>query len=161
MSDDFIGFEVQEIEALRREFGNWPKVIQDEVIDAANRYVLKTIKKYPPYAHVTFKQAYGGWFSERQRRYVMARIAEGTIRPGMPNRSGRFAAGWKVIDKGTQSLVVNEVPYSGFLMGDGTQARMHKKIGWDPIGGWINKNMGGIIGAAREGLVKALRRING
>ena len=161
MANDFIGIEVFGIEELRREFGNWPKIIQDGVIDSANQYIIKNVKKYPPYKYVTFQQAYGGWFSEKQRRYVMARIAEGTIKPGMPNRTNRFAQGWKIIDKGTQSIIVNEVPYAGYLMGDGTQARMHTKIGWDTLSKWINNNMSGIINAARQGLVNALRKING
>lgn len=156
---DFIGIEVAGIEELRREFGNWPGVIQDEVIDSANAYILKNIKKYPPYKYVPFKTAYGGWFSEKQRRYVMARIAEGTIKPGMPNRSNRLAQGWKVIDRGTQSIIVNEVPYAGYVMGDRTQARMHQKIGWDTLGDWVNNHMGGIVKAAREGLTNALRKL--
>jgi hypothetical protein len=160
MANDFIGIEVFGIEELRREFGNWPPIIQDEVVNSVNAHVLKNIKRYPPYKYVTFRQAYGGWFSEKQRRYVMARIAEGTIKPGMPNRTNRLAQGWKVIDKGTQSLIVNEVPYAGYVMGAGTQARMHQKIGWDTIPQWLNKNMGGIIKAAREGLTNALRKIN-
>jgi hypothetical protein len=158
MADDFIAFEVIGIEALRREFGNWPKIIQDEVIDEVNKYIMRDIKKYPPYRYVPFKQAYGGWFSEKQRKYVMARISEGTITPGMPNRSGRFARGWKVIDKGTQSIIANEVPYSGYLMGGG-QARMHKQIGWEQIPEWLKSHMGNIIKAAREGLVQAVRKI--
>lgn len=157
---DFIGFEVVGIEELRREFGNWPKEIQNQVIDSVNRFVIKSIKKYPPYRYIPFKQAYGGWFSEKQRRYVMARIAEGSIRPGQPNRTNRFGQAWKIIDKGTQSIIVNELPYAGYLMGSGTQARMHQKIGWKTIPEWISNNMGGIVKAAREGLVNALRRIN-
>lgn len=160
MADDFIGIEVSGLEELRREFGNWPKIIQDEVIDAANDYIMKSIVKYPPYKYVTFRQAYGGWFSEKQRRYVMARIAEGTIKPGMPNRSGRLGQGWKVIDRGTSSLIVNEVPYAGYVMGDSSQARMMGKIGWSKVAQWLKDHMGGIIGAARKGLVEALRRIN-
>ena len=144
---------------MRRKFGNWPKIIQDEVIDEVNKYIMKDIKKYPSYSYVSFKSAYGGWFSDKQRKYVMARIKEGSIRPGTPNRSGRFGQGWKVIDKGTSSMIVNEVPYSGYLMGSG-QARMHKKIGWKQIPEWISNHMGNIIKAARQGLSDALRRIN-
>lgn len=157
---DFIGLEVNGIDEIRREFGNWPKIIQDDVIDEVNKYILANVKKYPPYKYVSFKQAYGGWFSEKQRRYVMARIAEGAIKPGMPNRSNRLAQGWKVIDKGTQSIIVNEVPYAGYVMGDGSQARMHSKIGWKTLREWIRSNMGGIITAARQGLSVALRKIN-
>jgi hypothetical protein len=160
MADDFIAIEAHGILELQREIGNWPKVIQDEVIDEVNKYVVKSIKKYPPYRYVTFKQAYGGFFSDKQRKYVMARIAEGSIKPGQPNRTGRFAQGWKVIDKGTSSMIVNEVPYSGYLMGDGSQARMHSKIGWKTISKWLQSHMNKIIDSARQGLVKAVRKIN-
>jgi len=158
MADDFIALEAVGIEELRQKFGNWPKIIQDEVIDEVNKYIIKEIKNYPPYSYVTFKRAYGGWFSDKQRKYVMARIREGSIRPGTPNRSGRFGQGWKVIDKGTSSMIVNEVPYGGYLMGSG-QARMHNIIGWKKIPEWISKHMGNIMKAARQGLVDALRRI--
>jgi len=160
MADDFIGIEVHGLVELRREMGNWPKEIQNKVIDEVNKYIMKDIKKYPPYRYVTFKQAYGGWFSDKQRKYVMARIAEGSIKPGQPNRSGRFGQGWKIIDKGISSMIVNEVPYSGYLMGAGSQARMHKKIGWKTIPEWITKHMGKIMDSARQGLAKAVRKIN-
>jgi len=160
MSDQWIGLEVWGIEELRREMGNWPVEIQNAVVDQVNAYVLDNIKKYPPYMHVKFKDAYGDWFSEKQRKYVMARISEGSIRPGQSNRSQRLAQGWKVIDKGIESIIVNEVPYAGYVMGDSEQARMHKKIGWDTIGSWINKRMSGIITAARKGLVDAVNKIN-
>ena len=159
MVDSFIGFEVAGIEELRREFGNWPKQIQDEVIDAVNKDLIKRVRKYPPYAYVPFKRAYGGWFSEKQRRYVMAKIRAGEINPGVSNRTNRFGQGWKVIDKGTSSLIVNEVPYGRYLMGTGTQARMHKIIGWDMISEFIQKNMGNVLNAARQGLMNALRKI--
>ena len=161
MSDQWIGLEVIGIDELRREMGNWPKEIQNAVVDQVNAYVLDNIKKYPPYMHVRFKDAYGGWFSEKQRKYVMARIREGTIVPGKPNRTNTLANGWKVIDRGVSSIIVNEVPYAGYVMGDSEQARMPKKIGWDTVGGWVTKHMTNIVGAARQGLVNAINKING
>jgi hypothetical protein len=90
----------------------------------------------------------------------MARISEGSIRPGIANRTQQLAQGWKVIDKGIESIIVNEVPYAGYVMGDGEQARMHTKIGWSTVGGWITKHMSSIVNAARDGLVKAVNKIN-
>lgn len=158
MSDEFIAFEVTGIDELRREFGNWDPAIQDDMVNEVNKYVVKEVKKYPPYAYVPYKKAYGGWASEKQRKYVMAKIREGEITPGIPNRTGRFGQGWEIVGYGRNSMVANEVPYGRYLMDDTGQSRMHKLIGWDRLTAWIKKNTDGIMRTARKALVDALKK---
>ncbi len=158
MSDDFIAFEVTGIDELMREFGNFPHIIQNDVVDGVNKYVVKEIKKYPPYVHIPFKRAYGGWFSDKQRKYVMAKIREGEITPGVSNRSGRFGDGWQVIGYGRNSMIANEVPYGGYLMDDNKRSTMHALIGWDTLTSWIKLHSKGILDSARKALTDALRR---
>ena len=157
MAGEFVGVEIAGLDDLMVKLNKLPDVVQDHAIDEANKYMLNVLKLYPPYRHVTMKQAYGGFISEKQRRYVMARIAEGTIRPGMPNRSQRFASSWKVVGYGRNSIIANETPYGPYLVGDSSQSSMHQKIGWKKLGDTIKQRMTQIISKAEAGVKKAIR----
>lgn len=159
MADDFIGLEVAGVEELRTLLAKVPDAVGGEAVDEVNKYLVNVLKQYPPYKHVKYKDAYGGWKSEKQRRYVMARISEGTITPGYANRSQEFSRGWKTVDKGINSLIVNEVPYGRYLMGDTTQARMMGMIGWDRITFIIRERMPEIIKKAVAGVKKGLAKL--
>jgi hypothetical protein len=89
----------------------------------------------------------------------MARISEGSIVPGRSNRSQRLAQGWKIIGSGSNSLIVNEVPYAGYVMGDNEQARMPAKIGWKKITDIITDRMDQIIRRADAGIQKAIKKL--
>ena len=157
MAGEFVGVEIAGLEDLMVKLNKLPEVVQDHAIDEANKYMLNVLKLYPPYSYVPFNQAYGKWFSEKQRRYVMARIAEGSITPGMPNRSQRFANNWKVVGYGRNSIIANETPYGPYLVGDNTQARMPAKIGWKKLSATIKQRMAQIISKAEAGVKKAIR----
>ena len=156
---DFIGVDIIGIKELQNKLAELPDEAQDAAAEEIAPYLVNVFKQYPPYTYVRFKAAYGGWFSDRQRKYVMARIREGTIVPGKSSRTQRLAQGWKVIGKGANSLVVNEVPYAGYVMGDDEQARMPRKIGWKTIGGLVRDRMDQIIRRADAGVKKAIRRL--
>jgi hypothetical protein len=156
---DWIGIDVSGIEGLQSLLAETPEAVGSAAVDEVNKYLLNVLKTYPPYRHIGFKQAYGGWFSDKQRRYVMARIREGSITPGYAHRSQHMAGGWKVIDKGMSSIIVNEVPYSGYLMGDRTQSRMAGLIGWDRITFIIRERMPQIIRRATAGVKNALKKL--
>lgn len=156
---DFVAFEVAGIEELIAKLNALPDDVQDEAIEAVNQYLLNVMRQYPPYAYIKFKQAYGGWFSEKQRKYVMARIQEGTITPGTPSRSQRFAQGWDVLGYGRNSMVVNPTPYGPYLVGDQEQARMPAKIGWKKLGDTIKERMDQIIRRADAGVKNAIKKL--
>ena len=156
---DFVGIDVTGTEELIAKLNRLPPEAQDQAVEDVNKYLLNVLRAYPSYNYVSFKQAYGGWFSEKQRKYVMARIAEGTIKPGMPNRSQRFAQGWKVVGYGRQSIIANETPYGRYLVDDTAQARMPAKIGWKKLKDTVKQRMGRIIEKADAGVKKALRKL--
>jgi len=156
---DFVGIEVSGLEELIDKLAALPEEVQDEAIEAVNEYLLNVMKQYPPYAHVTFKDAYGGWFSDKQRKYVMARIREGTIRPGVPNRSQQFAQSWDVLGYGRNSLIVNPTPYGPYLVDDNEQARMPQKIGWKRLGDTLKERMDQIVRRADAGVKNAIRKL--
>jgi hypothetical protein len=156
---DFIGLDVQGIDNLVEKLENLPPEARDAAVDEVAPYLLNVFKLYPPYTYVKFKDAYGNWFSDKQRKYVMARIREGTIRPGISNRTQSLAQGWKIIGEGGNSLIVNEVTYAVYVMGVGEQARMPKKIGWKTIGAIVRDRMDQIVRRAEAGVSKALRKL--
>ena len=156
---DFVGIEIAGLDELIEKLGQLPDEVQDEAIEAVNQYMLNVLKAYPPYAHVTFKSAYGGWFSDKQRKYVMARIREGTIRPGQPSRTQQFAQGWDVLGYGRNSIIVNQTPYGPYLVGDTEQARMPQKIGWRKLSDTVKGRMTEIVRRADAGVKNAIKKL--
>ena len=159
MSDNFVGIDVTGIEELVSKLQSLPPEAQDQAVEQVNKYLLNVLRMYPPYSYVPFKTAYGGWFSEKQRRYVMARIREGSIQPGKPNRTQFFSQNWKQVGYGKQSILANETPYAPYLVGDREQARMPAKIGWKKLGQTIKERMDQIIRRAEAGVKSALKKL--
>ena len=144
---------------LRGKLDRFPKEAQDAAGNMVSDYVPNIMKEYVPYAYVPFKSAYGNWFSEKQRRYVMAKIHEGAIRPGAPSRTQTLRGGWQKMGEGADSLVVNAVPYAGYVLGDSDQARMHKKIGWWTTAQRLRDRAGEIERKAKAGVDKAMKEL--
>ena len=155
----FVGIEISGLDELIAKLEALPEEVQDEAIEAVNAYMLNVLKLYPPYLHVPYKTAYGGWFSDKQRKYVMARIREGTIRPGQSSRTQQFAQGWDVLGYGRKSMIVNQTPYGPYLVGDADQSRMPKKIGWKKLGDTIKERMEQIIRHADIGVKNAIKKL--
>jgi len=100
------------------------------------------LKHYPPYKHVPYSQI-GGFVSDRQRRYVMARIAEGSIDPGISASNGYFRDAWQISGEAPRYNLVNDVGYAGFLVGDAEQSLHSQKQGWKKISQTIADNISG------------------
>jgi hypothetical protein len=100
------------------------------------------LKAYPPYLYVPYSQI-GGFVSDKQRRYVMARIREGTIKPGFPASTGYFADKWTYSAKGSYFEIKNPTPYGEYLVGDFKQSLHSKKQGWRTITKNIQDNLQG------------------
>ena len=155
--NDFIAIEG--IEPVTKALGQLPRDMQDSAVDEINPYLVNVFRQYPSYKYVPFATAYGGWFSDKQRKYVMARIREGSIIPGQSNRTQELARGWKIIGEGADSIIANETPYAGYVMGDQTQARMPAKIGWETMSAKIESRMDQIKRKAQAGVNKAIRKL--
>lgn len=159
MSDQFVGVDVSGIEEIVDALKDLPEEAQDQAVDEVNTYLLNVLRAYPPYRHVPFKRAYGAWFSEKQRKYVMARIHEGSITPGRPKRTQQFSQGWHQIGEGRNSILANETPYGPYLVGDNEQARMPKQIGWKKLGDTIKERMDQIMRRAEAGVKNAIKKL--
>ena len=103
----------------------FPNEAQDGAGDMVGEYVLNIMREYAPYKYIPFKSAYGGFFSDKQRKYVMASIREGKSKPDGPNRSQGLREGWVKICDGAYKLIVNPGPYAVYVVGDIEHSRMH------------------------------------
>lgn len=111
------------------------------------------LKHYPPYKYVSWNSI-GGFVSDKQRRYVMAKIRSGEIDPGYPHRTGNFQRGWYVGGEPPRYVIKNEISYGNYLVDDNEQSRMHSKIGWRTVSKNIADNMKGAIHAANLAIAK-------
>ena len=121
---DFIGLEVKGLEELQAKLAKLPDTARDMIVDDLNEEILKFMRAYEPYKHVSLKQAYGGFVSDKQRRFFFAALADGRI--SVPyKRTQELHDAWRVEGKGYQSIIVNEKPYASYVMGEaGEQANM-------------------------------------
>lgn len=145
-----ITVKVRGVEKLQSFFASLPKHLRGIATVAMSEWFIgngtRGLKRYPPYKYITRKSAYGQTFvSDKQRRYVMAKIRSGEIDPGYPHRTGEYQRGWTTINKGVKTQIVNDVPYAGFVGGDDTQARLNKKVGWRTVSQIISTNIAGAI----------------
>lgn len=109
------------------------------------------LQYYPPRIQHNEANQYK-WQSEKQRR---AYFASNGFGKGIPyNRSYDLRAGWKWIDKGVKTEVVNTVPYSQYVMGDENQQRGHAADKWRKVADIIKTNINGMIAEVN----KAVRR---
>lgn len=157
MASEFIAIEGAKQIAF--DISKLPEEAQDRAADEVNKYLLNIFKLYPSYKYVPFKKAYGGFFSDKQRKYVMAKISEGVIKPGVSQRTQSLAKGWKIIGDGKDSIIANEEKHAAHVMGDGEQARMPKLIGWKTIGKIVEEKQSKIDEKATAGVKKAIKKL--
>ena len=148
------------IPELQRRLKSLASDIKDVATRAVAEYLVGDrthgLKHYPEYRHVPYSRI-GGFVSARQRRYVMARIREGTIDPGAPHRTGNYQRGWQAINEGVKTQIVNSVPYAQYVGGDETQARLNKKVGWRTVSAIISTNVAGAIRHAEAAINKIVK----
>lgn len=105
------------------------------------------LKHYQKYLYVSIKKAYGGFKSDKQRRYVMAMIREGKIDPGVPHRTGRTQRGYvaNVTNNGYGITIENKEPGAYYTRDDQGQARLNALAGWKKTAEVISTNIAGAI----------------
>lgn len=136
---DFIAIDIKAETLDRTRLGEAPAAVQNACANAVAEYMLNVVQEQPPYSYVTRAEAYPdalagpGWFSARQRKYVMAQIRKGAIQPGSSSRTQEFREGWEIIGDGANVMLTNEVPYGIYLKDNDRQARMMAMIGWKKI----------------------------
>jgi hypothetical protein len=156
----FVGIDIEGLPKLQEILRKMPEAIWDEVSDKTADLVLNLMQTYEPYRHVSRRQAYPptGWFSDKQRRFVMAAISEGRITiPGV--RTQRLRRGWRKYGEGKNVMIANEVPYATFLYSDTEQAELNKIEGWKTIDTRLKEHEAKIDKTIDIAANKALRRL--
>lgn len=145
-----LSFKTRGLKEFTDYIGSLARNVRGLVTEAITDWLIgnqsRGLKHYPPYKYVTRRAAYGRTFSsERQRRYVMAKISSGQIDPGAPHRTGRLQRGWVKQGKGVNARAVNQVAYAAHVMSTTDQARQPARVGWRKVAQVIADNMAGAI----------------
>lgn len=155
---NFVGIDISGNKEIAKKInGLYPQAAAAGT-ESANEYIVDSIRIYPPYSYVPLSKV-GGFVSDRQRRYVMAMIAQGNITPGQSNRTQRLAQGWQTVGSGVNQIVVNEVDYAPYLHEITGQTQMHMLQGWQVLPEFIANRMDAIIRKFDAGVKKAIRRL--
>ena len=154
-----------------KEFQDFIKTLPRGVKVTAMReiatYVIgndrRGLKHEAAYKHVTRKSAYGKTFqSDKQRRYVMARIRSGEITPGKSQRTHAYSQDWRQEPKTSDWRrvdVLNTQPHAGWV-GGANQARLNAKVGWRKAVNIVQTNINGAIQSAQRAVDKWIAERN-
>ena len=165
----FIGIDISGDEIIKKKLAKLPIAVQDAAVVEANKYIVNSLKEYATYKHIWRSRAftnlrfttpggkvkigYSSW-AQFQKVHIMAKEGKFPY-----SRTQRLARGWKVMGQGRNQIVVNEVPYAGLVMGEGTQDRLHKKMGWKTEAEQIKSRMKEIVRKFEAGVKKAIRKV--
>lgn len=159
MPGDFIGFAVDGLDKLQSILSGLSEEIQDKAVDEMNKYLLNVLRSSQASKnYITRKAAYGKtFFTERQRKWFFANLNEGSI--DVPyKRTQAMAKAWHIEGSGRRSFIANEAEGAPFVMGDDTQSRHEKMVGWKTVSA-ILKEHATRAEKKLEGLIdKILRR---
>ena len=160
-----IKVSVRGIEKLQAFFKKIPVETRKIAVDEVTEYLLGDdrhgLRHYVGYKYVSRKSAYGQSFvSDKQRKYVMAKIRSGEITPGRENRSGALKRGWtyKKQGGGFGATIYNKTDHAQWVMGDDSQARQPRKVGWRRMQEVIDTNIKGAMQAAERKISAWLKR---
>lgn len=134
-----------------------PKNIRGKALEPVAQYYLKQFKKYPRYKYKSRAGAYpevNGYFSDKQRRFVMAGIADGRITPGRSQRTNALREGWHIEGKNTPLKIVNDEDGAVFAFDPVYQARQLDAVGWKDLDEMTQENEQG----AFEELIKWMNK---
>ena len=158
---------VRGIEQLKALFKRVPVEIRKGAVEEATKYLIGDsshgLKHMVKYRYVSRKDAYGHTFvSDKQRKYVMARIREGSINPGSGYRSGQMVAGWGYTKQGGGygATIYNKAKGAEFVYGDDTQARQITMVGHRKISEIISTNIAGAMQKVNQFVARWIKANN-
>ena len=121
------------------------------------------LKHYPPYKHVSYKEAYpenaeyGGFFSRKQQSYVMMQIKNGNIDPGISASNRYYGDAWHIEGEAPRYVLKNDVGYAGYLVGDTQQSKLFALKGWRKVSQNIKDNWHGAMRHANAAIKKLIK----
>jgi hypothetical protein len=159
-----IHIKVRSLKEAAEFIGDLPRFYRGAFVRGVAESLVEDLRFEPPYQHVTRLAAYGmqaggpGFFSDRQRRFVMASLRAGhnlktgsPFEPGFPHRTGNSVGrpgqaidqgpGFHVEQKGAKTVIVNTSPGAAWIVNDYWQARQPAMVGWKKSGVTIQENI--------------------
>jgi hypothetical protein len=135
------------IEELGTRIAEIPRLLRRPALLTISQFMLRKFKLYPRYKEVSRKRAYPeveGFFSDKQRRFVMAGIAAGRIQPGRPHRTQNLKNAWRIEDDNStiRSIkLINDDPAAVFAYDPVYQARQLDLVGWKDVDEMTEENL--------------------
>lgn len=161
---DFVGIDIVGEEKIAKKLKKLPDEAGDQGVEAANKYIKDVVQLYPPKKYFSRASAYPnapagpGWFSDAQRRYVMARLSSGEI--SIPyGRTQTLRNGWRLLGYGTKQILVNEEPAAVYAHDDSKQAAQMKGAGWKKIGEILKERLQKIVKTFDGGVKRAIKKV--
>jgi hypothetical protein len=162
-----VKFRVSGIEKVSAYIKSLPRGVKIVAMRALAEYLLgnqnRGLRHEPPYKIVSRQSAYGQtFFTEKQRRWFFANLAEGNIHPWQDNRTHDIANGWTVKETDsswTHVTISNDAPGAEWVVGL-KQARQPAKVGWRTWSKTVADNLAGALrsaGAAVNDYLKSKR----
>ena len=137
-------------ETLYQRLQRLPKEARDAGVEASNEYIVNQMQVQPPKPKGGFV-----WSSDKQRKYVMAKIREG----GYTGRTQQLRQGWKAVGKGYNQIVVNEKEYAQFVQ-DSNQIIGHKLNGWQTVNQVLREKSKEILKKFEGGVKSAIKKLH-
>lgn len=144
MTAPAFSMQVLGLEDVASRISSLPEACKDEILTDVGEYGLTIIRQYAPQNYVSRAQAYPdapagpGWFSDKQRKFVMAGLRDGTLSSPY-RRTGGLAASWSFERSGTAGFWASDYPAAPFVMGFAAQSRHEKLVGWKKITDWLGQ----------------------
>jgi hypothetical protein len=158
-SNVLIGIDAAQLAHLMKGLDEMPEAIIDAAVDEAAPYLVEVLKQYPPQKHVTRKQAYGkSFFSDKQRRWFFAALNAGEIDSPYKRTQGLRNA-WQIIGSGKNTIIVNDSEGAPFVMGDQTQSRHERMVGWETVSRVVADRAKKLGDKLEAGAKKAMRKL--
>jgi hypothetical protein len=163
-----INFRIRGVEAVQSFLRAIPRGAVRVALQAFSEYVVGNeqhgLRHAEPYKYASRARAYGytgakfengnpvpaGYFSAKQFRYVMAKIASGEMTPGTENRTGKSTAAWQAVPRndGYRYTLSNGERGAYYTRDDKGQARQPANVGWRKVSQVVTDNyLGGIRSA--------------
>jgi hypothetical protein len=147
-----IRFQVRGIEKVKAYLKTVPYGTVRVAVRAIGTYLIGDgshgLSHPDPYKYVSRKSAYGvTFFSEAQRRYVMAAIKRGDITPGQENRTGASTSAWRMVEtNGGYGMSLRNPTQGAYYTRDNEgQARQPAKVGWRKVVTVVAANIAGAM----------------
>lgn len=125
-------------------------IVGDETHGLMHEPYYKYVNRQAGFPNIGYFTSTGkyvsGFVSAKQHGYVMAGIANGTIRPGQDNRTHDLTNQFRYTTQGSRYVITNNVEYAPYVIG-GKQTRMHSLIGWKTMAQTAKDNL---LGAYRH-----------